>query len=78
MLNDSMHEKLLTYNDSLDFKEVKKEHWFWDNWVLLSLSATFCFSFGNIIISYLSHFGLAATFYFSGGAFCYSVLYFCI
>jgi uncharacterized membrane protein YcgQ (UPF0703/DUF1980 family) len=56
----------------------KVEHWYWDSWVLLALSATTCFCAANFIISTLSHYGMASIMYFNLGSVIYAIIYFVI
>ena len=34
--------------------EKQEQHWFWDSWILLALSATCCFATSNLMIDHLA------------------------
>jgi hypothetical protein len=69
----SLHEKLMTHDD----ESLKvQEHWYWDSWVLLALSATCCFASGNLVIAELSYLGVGSIMYFSFGSLVVTLLYF--
>ena len=67
----SLHDKLLAKK-----LEKPKEHWFWDSWVLLALSATCCFATCNLLIAELSYLGPFSIMYFSCGSMLVCILYF--
>jgi hypothetical protein len=63
----------MTYDDeSLN----KQEHWYWDSWVLLALSATCCFASANLAIAELSYLGIESVMYFSFGSLIMTLFYF--
>ena len=78
----SGNTQTLQFDLGLDEKLISKPktggHWFWSSWVVLSLSSALCFATGNVIISSLSHLGIASIEYYSLGATIYCISYFII
>jgi drug/metabolite transporter (DMT)-like permease len=59
--------------------EKQEQHWFWDSWILLALSATCCFATSNLMIDHLAvKHGMETIFYFSSGAVLLTIIYFVI
>ena len=57
-------------------KGQKPKHWYWDSWVLLSLSAMLAFTGGNLVIQSTSHLRFAAMEYVSTGSVIVCLVYF--
>jgi len=51
-------------------------HWFWGNWVILSLIAAACFALCNLFIGEIAPLGIAGNYYYNTGSLVYSAAYF--
>jgi hypothetical protein len=68
----SGHGVLLANNDKL----LVNEHWFWGNWIVLSLMAAACFALCNLFIGELAPLGLAGNYYYNTGSLVYAIGFF--
>ena len=81
---DSIRQKLLVeafpYKAPSDLEDLKpasnQKHWFWGNWILLSLASACCFTCANLIIGQLSSLGWNSVFYYNSGALALAIGYF--
>jgi hypothetical protein len=54
----------------------RPDHWFWSNWILLSLGAAVCFTVGDLMLGSLQSVGLVGNYYFGAGSLLVSAIYF--
>jgi hypothetical protein len=55
-INDSDlmdEDSFLNKESSENSQKNKKDHWFWSNWILLSLGAAVCFTVGDLMLGSL-------------------------
>jgi len=57
-------------------EQVKKDHWFWQNWVLLGFMAALCFASCNLMVGGLTSQGLGSVLYFNTGSLLFTSAYF--
>lgn len=55
-----------------------KNHWYWDSWKYLALTASLCFAVANLLIGHIAHLGMASIFYYNSGGLLTCTIYFAV
>ena len=71
-------ETLAVKSKVSDSATSTQNHWFWNSWKYLALTASLCFAVANLLIGHIAHLGMASIFYYNSGALLTCMIYFVV